>query len=69
MDGARWVQIGDEIPPPQALLTPHLEAVVAAQAERVAGETGTAGPAARASCAGSPVSDFASMLRRKNLSA
>ncbi len=52
--GARWVQVGDEIPPPQAQLAPHLDAAAAAHAERVAGETGTAGTAGRPSCAGTP---------------
>ncbi|UHC16799.1 ABC transporter substrate-binding protein [Methylobacterium currus] len=41
--GARWVQVGDEIVPPRERLRPHLDAAVAALAERLAAETGAAG--------------------------
>jgi branched-chain amino acid transport system substrate-binding protein len=53
--GARWVQVGDEISAPRERLGPHLDAAVAAQAERVAAETGTGGAKPREACpAGSP---------------
>ncbi|TNC15050.1 branched-chain amino acid ABC transporter substrate-binding protein [Methylobacterium terricola] len=40
--GARWVQVGDEIPVPRERLAPHLDAAVAAYAERAATGTGSA---------------------------
>lgn len=43
--GARWVQVGDEIPVPRERLAPHLDAAVAAYAEGAAAETGSAGRA------------------------
>lgn len=52
--GARWVQVGDDIPPPRERLTPHLDAAVAALAERVATETGTASAKPREACPASP---------------
>jgi branched-chain amino acid transport system substrate-binding protein len=52
--GARWVQVGDEIPPPRERLAPHLDAAVAALAERVASETGTAGAKPREACSTGP---------------
>ena len=52
--GARWVQVGDEIPPPRERLAPHLDAAVAALAERVAAETGTAGGKPREACSAGP---------------
>ncbi|MGE7418591.1 ABC transporter substrate-binding protein [Methylobacterium tarhaniae] len=52
--GARWVQVGDEIQPPRERLGAHLDAAVAAHAERVATETGTAGAQPRQPCPASP---------------
>ncbi|MFH6782857.1 MULTISPECIES: ABC transporter substrate-binding protein [Methylobacterium] len=40
--GARWVQVGDEIPVPRERLGTHLDAAVAAYAERAATGTGSA---------------------------
>ncbi|KMO34884.1 branched-chain amino acid ABC transporter substrate-binding protein, partial [Methylobacterium variabile] len=48
--GARWVQVGDEIAPPRERLGPHLDAAVAAYAERAAAETAAPGSRSREAC-------------------
>ncbi|KMO11615.1 ABC transporter substrate-binding protein [Methylobacterium platani] len=52
--GARWVQVGDEIPAPRERLSAPLDAAVAAQAERAASGTGSAVTQPREPCPARP---------------